>query len=216
MCYFPFAKSSYKEIPFNFQLTTDTELVEGKKYFILNGLEYELVSEPSVADIGSYYERIDQESTKDWAVSSGILSVGDYEEIDKYNNGVITVYNAGDIATGFRLYLPAAVCTTATTLAYKINRQTIDAELAIDAITLKPNDIGVLIDTNSQLIVGVSSFEIDSSGNGIYTTTGNLYNKNISSGFFFRLEPNLFKNYSDIEITGGGEGIYIFYDYLYF
>ena len=156
------------------------------------------------------------EGSEGWADFSGILSEEEYSNIDTYNNGVINIYNAGDINTGFRLYLPAAVCETATTLTYKVDNFTVTAQLILDPMTLKENDIGVLIDTNSQLIIGVSEFGIDQSGNNIYTTSGNLYNQYVNSGYFFQLEPNLLYNYSTIEITGGDEGIYIFYDYLYF
>ena len=48
------------------------------------------------------------EEGSDWAVSSGILNSTQYASVDNYNNGSITVYNPGDVATGFRLYLPAA------------------------------------------------------------------------------------------------------------
>lgn len=157
-----------------------------------------------------------EEEESSWAVSSGILSASEYSTIDKYNEGIIHTYNAGDISTGFRLYLPAAACTTATTITYKINGLTADAQLVIDAITLKTNDIGVLIDTNTQLIMGVSSFAVGQDMNGIYTTSGNLYNEYVNTGYFFQLEPNILHDSSVIEITGGSEGIYIFYDYLYF
>ena len=156
------------------------------------------------------------EEESDWAVSSRILTAVQYRNIDTYSSGAISVYNAGDINTGFRLYLPAAVCATPTTLTYKADNLTTTAQLILDEMTLKENDIGVLIDTNSQLIIGVSEFGIDQSGNNTYTTSGNLYNQYVNSGYFFQLELNLLYDYSTIEITGGDEGIYIFYDYLYF
>ena len=154
----------------------------------------------------------------DWVLSSGILNSTDYANIDIYNNNSITVYNPGDIETGFRLYLPAAALGTATTLIYKVDGMNTTATLALKAMTLKIGDVGVIVDTNSQLIIGVSSApSLDPvSGAYNYTTSGNLYNEYVSSGYFFHLEPNVFHDYSTLQITGGASGIRIFYDYLYF
>lgn len=171
----------------------------------------------------AYKQLPSEDEESDWAISSGILSATAREtnSIDEYvtveGGGIINVYNAGDVETGFCLYLPAAVCGTATTLTYKEDNSTITAQLILNAITLKDGDVGVLIDTNNQLVVGVSNFENNQNTDGIYTTSGNLYNEYVNSGYFFHLEPNTLLNpYSIIEITGGGSGIYIFYDYLYF
>lgn len=171
VCYFPFAKSVYRELP--------------------------------VA-----------EST-DWAISSGILTADerDEKEIDIYKNGIINVYNAGDVPTGFRLFVPGALSET-----MRITYNETDAELVIKSFDLKEGDAGFLIDTNNQLIVGLESQTIsyDSNGNPTYTTTGNLYNENVTGGWFFKLEPNLKTDNDKLEITNGINGIEIFYDYLYF
>ena len=92
------------------------------------------------------------------------------------------------------------------------------ATLALKAMTLKTGDVGVIVDTNSQLIIGVSSAPaLDPvSGAYNYTTSGNLYNQYISSGQFFHLQTNSIYTYSTLQITGGASGIRIFYDYLYF
>ena len=60
----------------------------------------------------------------DWAISSGILKDIDYVDVDKYKNGQIIVYNAGDVSTGFRLYVPfvdngTEKTTQANTLTYQ-------------------------------------------------------------------------------------------------
>lgn len=175
VCYFPFAKSAYKQLP------------------------------------------VDEEES-DWAISSGILSATDYANFDKYTNGVINIYNAGDVETGFRMYLPSAVVANNVTLAYKSTNleQNPTASLVLNAMTLKTGDVGVLIDTINQLIMGISSFNIDQSGNAIYVTSGNIYNEYVNSGYFFHLEPNSRYDGATITITGGAQGIEIFYDYLYF
>lgn len=181
VCYFPFAKSVYKQIPIS-------------------------------------------EEESDWVISSGLLTAAEYATIDKYDNetGIINVYNAGDVPTGFRLYIPFDAGAESTlepiTLTYKniLNAEMADI-LSIEAITKKDNDVGILIDTNNGLIVGVNSQPtINQNGNAQYSTSGNIYNEYVEAGDFFKLQPNLKNDGATIEITGGKEGIEIFYDYLYF
>ena len=188
IAYYPFAKSAYKQLP-----STEEE--------------------------------------SSWAISSGILKSLEYANFDIYNNetGVINIYNAGDISTGFRLYFPSAATGSEITLTYKsnalLNQPT--AILKLEPIVLKPNsknenqelvyDIGFIIDTNNGLILGVSDIGYDIAGNAIYTTSGNIYNEYVDSGYFFKLEPNFDKtDGATLQIEGGVEGIKIFYDYLYF
>ena len=208
VCYFPFAKSVYKQIPIS-------------------------------------------EEESDWVISSGLLTAAEYATIDKYDNetGIINVYNAGDVPTGFRLYIPFDAGAESTlepiTLTYKniLGAQMADI-LSIEAITKKDNDVGILIDTNNGLIVGVKpqlttetsivydsqtgalvnaeaqnvevGITYDINGNAQYSTSGNIYNEYVEAGDFFKLQPNLKNDGATIEITGGKEGIEIFYDYLYF
>lgn len=171
VCYFPFAKSVYRELP-----------------------------------VGE---------SADWAISSGILTADERneKEIDIYKNGIINIYNAGDVPTGFRLFVPGALSET-----MRITYNETDTELVIEPFDLKEGDAGFLIDTNNQLIIGLESQTIsyDSNGNPTYTTTGNLYNENVTGGWFFKLEPNLKTDNDKLEITNGINGIEIFYDYLYF
>ena len=153
-----------------------------------------------------------------WAVSSGILSAEERStnHIDEYNNGVINVYNAGDLPTGFRLYVPSSAAGQDLTLTYTADVFTTPIVLKLKGFTLQQSDIGFLIDTNNELVIGVSSFEIDQNQNTIYTTSGNLYNAYVDSGYFFKLQPNLKTDNATLQIEGGGAGIEIFYDYLYF
>ena len=158
----------------------------------------------------------DEES--EWVISSGILNAEEREGIDIYNEGSITVYNAGDIETGFRMYIPAAIVSEAVSLTYINSLNQIVNSLYLKPMTIKSNDVGILIDTNSDLIIGVSEAPVldPISGQWNYITSGNLYNQYIESGHFFKIEPMISNNYATIQIEGGGEGILIFYDYLYF
>ena len=167
----------------------------------------------------SCFKTLPTEGSADWAVSSGILSSNEREsgEIDVYSAGAINVYNAGDVPTGFRLYIPSGLADT-TTLTYNAgaSNQSETASLIIKPFNLVTGDEGVLIDTNSGLIVGVKDMSIDSNGNPTYKTTGNLYNGYIESGYFFKLQPNLKTDNAQIQITNLTSTPQIFYDYLYF
>ena len=245
ICYFPFAKSVYKKlINFNYRLTTDTEIDINKTYYKIetNPISYVEVDNPQSDELSSYYEKHIYERTEDWVISSGILLATVYQNFDKstlmeqqsnqeeqvpiYN---INIYNAGDIKTGFRLYIPGSIAGNEFALVYKsiaMNSEP-SAILQIDPITLKVNgkdenqqdiyDVGILIDTNNGLITGVSDFGWDQNGNALYTTSGNLYNEFVNSGYFFKLEPNMSSvDGATLQIVNGVTGIEIFYDYLYF
>lgn len=176
-CYFPFAKSVYKQLPVT-------------------------------------------EEESDWAVSSGIMTAAEYTNIDTYmtldNSGQeaikgFFVYNAGDVPTGFRLYLPSSAAGQRIVLSYG------ESNLILKPMEMKSSDIGVLVNTDSGLIVGVKNISINQDGNTTIITSGNLYNEYVESGYFFKLQPSIStSDISTLQIEGGGEGIQIFYDYLYF
>ena len=184
ICYFPFAKSVYKQLP-----------------------------------VG--------EEESSWAVSSGILSANDYISYDTYTipetgTPYIKIYNPGDIETGFRLYIPFNGWSDgAVTLSYQENASDTFTDVLVinkptpqryGGTTENPiNDIGILIDTNNGLIIGVS----EASDNNV-TTTGNLYNKYVEVGHFFKIQPYELGDEAKITITNGNGSIKIFYDYLYF
>ena len=176
ICYFPFAKSVYKQLPVT-------------------------------------------EEESDWAISSGILNSEAYANIDVYDNGEIEIYNPGDIETGFRMYIPADLLSTATIITYIEVLDQRSATLYLKAAEIKDGDVGILIDTNNNLIVGVSSAPVGPhpiTGEYTYTTSGNIYNEIIQAGYFFKIQPTRLNTTDKIQIEGGGEGIQIFYDYLYF
>ena len=177
------------------------------------------------------------EEESDWAVSSGILKAAQYNGIDTYDNGVIRVYNAGDVNTGFRLYCPGI--SNELQITYTISGETI-ATLVIDAFTVETGDNGFIIDTNTGLITGVVNstikiaqineqtgevekvidqdqpIHIDYYGNVFYTTSGHLYNKYVKRGSFFKLQPSIDSSEATITISGVDGTPQIFYDYLYF
>ena len=167
----------------------------------------------------------------EWKDSCGILdsTMRATYKINEYYQNKFNVYNGGDLDAGFRLYCPFAYESTSLAynglgLTYKLTQTgttEIIAQLQFksESIAKQGNDEGILIDTNNGLILGVTGFDgtnIDISGNAFYTTTGNLYNQYIDSGYFFKLKPSITPDDGYIEVTNGNEHIQIFYDYLYF
>ena len=136
------------------------------------------------------------------------------------------------------MYLPGDTLSNTITLTYKQDEAVEMSDiLVLNPITLKVNgkdeenhdvlDCGVLIDTNNGLIVGIKPQTIMENGqkkqvpfvgdnNATYYTSNNLYNEFVNSGYFFKLQPNDIGDNATLQIEGGGEGIRIFYDYLYF
>lgn len=219
VCNFPFAKSAYKTLPFSFQLTTDTEIQEDKKYYKCEDDNYVLVSEPDVSEINTYYEKVLSKESEEWAFSSGLLTDDEYTGIfDIYDDETeqIKIYNAGDIETGFRIYIPASIAITGFTLIYKEDGISDTAMLVINPVKLKKKDettdIGLVVDTSNSTIMGVSQIIQDLP----IITNDNLYNEFVESGYFFYFKPNNTKDGSILQIENGAEGIQIFYDYLYF
>lgn len=174
---------------------------------------------PFAKSIKKYLEEGEEENK--WADGSGLLTQAAYEnqKIDVYDSdlGAIRVYNGGDVETGFRLYLPADWAISGITLTYKENGSTETAHLVIDPMDMKENknkttDVGILIDTTSEMVYGVTSH----SNNGVTITSNNIYNEYVSAGYFFKLQPNAStETYSILETGGVGE-VELYYDYLYF
>ena len=191
VCYFPFAKSAFKVLP---------------------------------------------EEDSDWAVSSGILSSDEYGQYDTVENGEIKIYNPGDLPTGFRLYCPFTAASQPSTEEVEPDSQQVEPALSTYDITLAytidgtlihsikikglqkiGNDEGFLINTDNGLIQGVSDFSYTWPGNVSYNTTGNIYNRYVTAGHFFKLEPNSeVSSEAKILISDTSITPQIFYDYLYF
>lgn len=169
---------------------------------------------------------------KEWAASSRLQeSRGSLDTyITNNNGGTFTVYNAGDVPTGFRLFIPFNA-------EHKIPRFTLGYDMHVGSLTVDEitrvddTEIGVQINTVNGLIEGVSEFSIvnDSATdfNSSILTSGHLYNFS-AVGEFFKIEPEL--NVQTLTINGeiptdvsiGSDedartlNPTIYYDYLYF
>lgn len=152
-----------------------------------------------------------------WAISSGILSENDYvtNQIDEFVNGQINLYNAGDIETPCQIYCPFDNNNKINSLEIVYYANDIDNGLTgikLSNVTRSnaSNDIGILINTQTGLIQGVTNLEP-------LITSSFLYNKYITGGSFFKLQPNMsYEDGAKLVIEGVNNDIQIFYDYLYY
>ena len=76
-----------------------------------------------------------------------------------------------------------------------------------------------MINTETGIIEGVQTmtYEIVSptETNTIYVTSGNIYNEYMTSGHFFKIEPNIQPTSAFLKVTGGSDNIQVSYNYLY-
>lgn len=155
----------------------------------------------------------------DWVISSGILKSNERQNIDTFINlggseYGFRVYNPGDISTGFQMYIPFGVLNQEISLTYENYMGVDTASLYLKPIVAKnQSETGVMIDTSTGLITGAIA------NNSNYTITNTLYNDAIKSGYLFLLDSNAPDTTSEVVLSGvgnSGNGISIFYDYLYF
>lgn len=209
-CYFPFARSVYKVLP-QTEEESDWAISSG----ILKESEYE------------GYDIYDNETGIINIYNGGDLPTGFRLYIPEaaLDSQIGLAYTPFDQSASDDPIEPLSLVIDPVTLKKigedeKVIRSEIDETTGEEVETVEtieaPKDIGILVDTINQLIVGVSEFEIDENGNATYKTSGNLYNEFISSGYFFKLEPGELTDGAKLAITNGVEGIQIFYDYLYF
>lgn len=200
ICYYPFAKSVFKVLP-----TSET------------------------------YTNVDE-----WSASSGMLSNVDYTNysIDiptiNINDTIVQLYNPGDVETSCRIYFPFEAAHTIDvdevpqygyenilieywdTLLDNSNPQHC---IQIKNLIRKGDDEGFMINTETGIIEGVQTmtYEIVSptETNTIYVTSGNIYNEYMTSGHFFKIEPNIQPTSAFLRVTGGSDNIQVSYNYLY-
>lgn len=189
--YYPFAKSVFKF------LEKEKEKETGKEVYVLR----------------KTYSNIEE-----WAEASGMKAQGTLDKVPKNKDndpipGDILVYNAGDLEADFILRFRKWTETeenvenrpvVSVSLTRKDSSGNTKNILKITPFILDPKDVGFQINTKSNLIEGIDSQNI---------ATGNLYNKYIIEGDFFKIPPQ--EEGLKISIAGATP-IEIIYDYIYY
>ena len=136
------------------------------------------------------------------------------------NTGTMKVYNAGDVPTGFRLYVPFDNQSIQPfTLLY--GSDALYVGLNGESISSKNiGETGIFINTTNGLIEGAIKEEDQITHEITFETTGSIYNEQ-SAGVFFKIKPSennpAIPELADKIITSGLDtNIEIYYDYLYF
>lgn len=177
------------------------------------------------------YNNVDE-----WIESSGILTQEEWNNfhIDQVISTTapytyaIPVYNPGDLNVGFCLYIPfvnGKILPRAGNSDIIINGDT--EVLILNSIQQKGNDLGILINTRTRLIEGVTYSQIVNINDyrrSAWQSTGNLYNEYIKMGEFPYIKRNDWKldNIDNkpqaiyISCAQTIQNISIYYDYLYF
>ena len=186
----------------------------------------------------TYYN--DYNNVDEWVNAAKLKSTSELSDYDQYNEesgydesgyesgviaseGQIKVYNPGDIAASFKLYIPFTgniIPATTIQLQDKNGNDIEGYTLMLDQIT-KENEssiehTGIMVNTKNELVEGA----LVSANTTIVDSAQLVYNEYATMGNFFKIpatdgrteEP--FEGY--ISITGASGDIIIDYEYLYF
>ena len=170
---------------------------------------------PFAKSIFKFLNEYNDKNKDEWKEASGMKAEkGTYDTVS--DNGLISVYNAGDLETDFILKFDLPVDNTSIsdikiTLS-KENVGKVEAFLDLNGFSKKGADTGFQINTKTNLIEGFNAEGL----------TGTLYNENITQGDFFKIPTRDFfkippqeeKSYQ-ISVTGATP-IEIVYDYIYY
>ena len=128
---------------------------------------------------------------------------------NNYNNGVIKLYNPGDLEADFLLTLKFNNNKIPATGIGLVNNT--EAQLNWEEISAQGYDTHIVINSKLNLIEGYQ--EKTANNKNYLKKTGNIYNKHITSGQFFKIPVG------EEEMTGSGlSAMYpqIEYNYYYF
>lgn len=161
---------------------------------------------PFAKSIYKFLNEYSDKNKDEWKEASGMKAEkGTYDTVS--NNGLISVYNAGDLEADFILKFDFPINNTSIsdikiTLS-KENVGKVEAFLDLKGFSKKNTDTGFQINTKTNLIEGFNAEGL----------TGALYNENIIQGDFFKIPPR--EEGYQISVTGATP-IEIVYDYIYY
>lgn len=161
---------------------------------------------PFAKSIYKFLNEYSDKNKDEWKEASGMKAEkGTYDTVS--NNGLISVYNAGDLEADFILKFDFPIDNTSIsdikiTLS-KENVGKVEAFLDLKGFSKKNTDTGFQINTKTNLIEGFNAEGL----------TGTLYNENITQGDFFKIPPR--EEGYQISVTGATP-TEIVYDYIYY
>lgn len=197
ICYFPFAKQLYKTLEKYENSGEKTD--EGNTFTSYSNVDEWKESSGLLTTKQFEDNHIDQVRQTEEAKSAGWSVVGISEVGDELTeitedfdfNGVINVYNPGDLDVGFYLYIPFVNGVIIPCIGNYIRIYGDDNGLLLNPIYMRKNsaDTGILINTTNHLIEGVIFDTIlanrdEPRGKKPWVKTGSLYNEYIVAGDF--------------------------------
>lgn len=158
--------------------------------------------EPFARSVNKQLNDYTQANKSEWAASSGMLaSLSGY---DTYSSSRFRIYNPGDLPTDFKILMTKVSFVSLTQIALDSNQLNFGTKVAADI-----TDNYICIDTKANMICGMSS-------NNLTSFSGNLYNKYITSGDFFKIPVYTGTTAKYLTLTGASGAPTIYYDYLYY
>lgn len=161
---------------------------------------------PFAKSIYKFLNEYSDKNKDEWKEASGMKAEkGTYDTVS--NNGLISVYNAGDLEADFILKFDLPIDNTSISdikiMLSKENVGKVEAFLDLKGFSKKNTDTGFQINTKTNLIEGFNAEGL----------TGTLYNENITQGDFFKIPPR--EEGYQISVTGMSP-TEIVYDYIYY
>lgn len=189
--------------------------VDGKRVYKGNGSLQFISYEPFSKSVHKYLDDYPEDGwgkfKEEWNKSAGLkrnkADTGDPRiDYDTLSQPSVLIYNAGDMPIDFLLYVDFDETGRHENLKITLKRKGASVDLAVlvlKDVLKKGNDIGIRINSSSNLIEGYDSNK---------ELTGTLYNEFIQTGDFFKIPLDE----SVISVGAGKQIRDIKYEYLYY
>ena len=145
-------------------------------------------------------------NVEEWIDASGLKGATKNNYNSFSEEGTCNLYNAGDLPTDFKLIVN--IENKPTNITLKINENQVIGSLNF-SLTKQDSDTYVRFNSATQLIEGLIQSE-----DGEFELTGNLYNKYITDGDWFKIPIG--ESIINIAETSHSDKPTIDYDYLYY
>ena len=191
------------------QLKTICFMEDGKRIYKGEGTISFVAYYPFARGVYKIGDNIPEEikNTEEWIKASGLESATQGITYNSFSKeGSCNLYNAGDLPTDFKLIVN--IENKPTNITLKNNENQIIGSLNF-SLTKQGGDTYVRFNSATQLIEGLTQ-----SQDGKFELTGNLYNKYITEGDWFKITVG--ESVINIVETSHSDKPTIDYDYLYY